>query len=698
MQKWVKIFGAIGVLLVAIVVAAITLLSQYDYNALKPDISALVKNATGRELVINGDLNLALSLSPKLSVSDVTISNAKWGQKGPMVQLDTLAAKVDLLSLLQGRVTIDYVILDGLKVVLETNRKGLANWEFKTTKTPEEEAAAAAAAPTEKSDGLTLTPSARDIRLKNVDVTYIDGATGKRLHVLLARADFMADNFTAPMHATLAAAYQGINIAAVLELGSLSQLIASTGDAFPVNLKLNAPGFVATVVGKVDQPEAGMKVSARVDVSVTDTATLSALAGASLPNLDGLKAGLNLKGGGVQYAFNTIDVRVKGSDLGGDVTVDLAGKRPKVTGKLKAKLLDIDKLLGTETAPGVAADTGPQVAGGKNATRIFSADPLALAGMKAADVDLKITVDKALVSKLTLAAVNIGIKLNAGKLSVDPLALKLEGGEIKGNALLNAATKLPAFNIKTTIRKLDVGRVLKAVGQGDLMTLGLNGKVNLSSKGTSVQQWMAGLNGVVKFSGRNGRINDGAFTSFTSGLGNIMPWTKQADASLIKCAVISVPVKKGVALAKIILIDTPGFAVAVTGNVDLRGELLHLTVVPKAKNTSLASFAIPIRVKGPLAAPYVDADPKDVLVGTVENVFKAPAGILSDLLGVNGQNNTAAKTGDPCIEALSGGKTQPKTPTKQPTQQPAPATSSDILKPLAPVQELGKALNSLFGK
>lgn len=693
MRKWVKIFGAIGVLLVAVVVTAVTLLTQYDYNALKPDISALVKDATGRELVINGDLNLAVSLSPKLSVSDVTFSNAAWGQKGPMVQLDTLAAKVDLLSLLQGRVNIDYVILDGLKVVLETNRKGLANWEFQTTKTTQE-----AAAPTQKSDGLTLSPSARDIRLKNVDVTYIDGATGKRLHLLLARADFMADSFTAPIHATMAAAYQGVNLNAALELGSLSQLIASTGDAFPVNIKLNAPGLTATVVGRVDQPEAGMKVTARVDVDVTDTTTLSALAGASLPDLDGLKAGLDLKGGGVEYTFNAIDVRVQGSDLGGDVTVKLAGKRPKVTGKLKAKLLDIDKLLGTETTPGVAADTGPQVAGAKSATRVFSADPLALAGMKAADLDLKITVDQALVSKLSLAAVNVGLKLNAGKLAVNPLSLKLEDGEIKGNALLNGAATLPDFKINTTIRQLDVGRVLKAVGQGDLVTLGLNGKVNLSSKGTSVQQWMAGLNGTVKFSGRNGRINDKAFVGLTSGLGSILPWAKQADASLIKCAVINVPVQKGAALADTILIDTPGFAVAVTGNIDLRGELLHLTVVPKAKNTSLASFAVPLRIKGPLAAPYVDADPKDVLVGTVENVFKAPGSLLGDLLGVSGQSNTAGQAGDPCIEALSGGKTQPKTPTKQPTQQPAPATLNDTLKPLVPVQELGKALNSLFGK
>lgn len=697
MRKWIRIFSAIGVLLVAALVAAIALLTQYDYNALKPDIAALVKDATGRELVINGDLNLAVSLSPKLSVSDVTFSNAKWGQKGPMVQLDTLSAKVDLLSLMQGRVDIDYVILDGLKVVLETNSKGLANWEFKTAKMKKEEAAAAAVAPKEKSDGLSLTPSARDIRLQNVDVTYIDGTTGKRMHLLLARADFTADSFTAPMHATLAAAYQGVNIGAVLELGSLSQLITSTGDAFPVNIKLNAPGLIATVVGRVELPESGMNVAARVDVSVTDTATLSALSGASLPDLNGLKAGLKIKGGGVQYAFNAINVRVKGSDLGGNVTVNLAGKRPKITGKLNSKMLDIDKLLGAKMTPGVAADTGPQVAGGKaqgNAPRIFSADPLALAGMKVADLDLNIKVDRALVSKLNLTAVNVGLKLNAGKLVVDPLSMKLEGGQIKGNALLNGAAKLPSFKIKTTVRQLDVGRVLKAVGQGDLVTLGLNGKVNLSSKGASVQQWMAGLNGTVKFSGRNGHINDDAFSSFTSGLGNILPWANQADASLIKCAVINVPVKKGVALANAVLIDTPGFAVAVTGNVDLRSELLHLTIVPKAKNASLASFAVPLRVKGPLAAPYVDADPKDVLVGTVGNIFKAPASILGGLLGVNGQNNAGASASDPCIEALSGGKTQPK----QPAQQPTPAPSSNTLNPLAPVQELGKALNKLFGQ
>lgn len=687
MKMWVKVLGAIGVLLIAGVVTGIALVTQYDYNKLKPTIAKMAKDATGRDLAIDGDLDLVVSLSPTLSVASVTFANASWGEKGPMVRLDQLVAKVDLMALLQGRVDIDYLVLDGLTVVLETDGKGKANWEFEA---PGADAAAA------KSEGdLTLIPSARDIRLQNVDVTYIDGATGKRLHLLLARANFAADSFTAPMRATLEAVFQGVNVDATLEMGSLSHLVGSTGDVFPVDMKITAPGLDATVNVTVEQPQAGLNVAGHVDLSVSDSATLAKLAGADLPNLDGLKVAMKVQGGGQQYAFNAIDLSVGGSDLGGDLSVNLAGKRPRVTGKLTSKVLDLDQILGLET-PKPASSGLPQVPTAKpdgDAPRLFSAAPLALDGLKAVDADISVIAGRIKVANLPFDAVKAGLKLNAGKLDLKPVSLSLEDGEIDGTLRLNAAAKTPALKSAWTVKDLDVGSLAKAFGMGDFLSLAVNGKVKVNSTGVSVRKLMANMNGSVRLSARDGSINDTTITGLISGLSNELPWVQHEQAGRIICMVADWPIKNGVATARTVLLDTPGFSVALTGNVNLGGERLHLTVVPQAKTASLASFAVPMRLKGAFSAPYIDVDPADAVVGTVENIVKAPVTLLGDLLGVSGNNDTAA---DPCIKALAGGKTKPAK--KAPAEAAPPPPQGKTLGILKPVEELGKSLKSLFGQ
>ena len=175
-------------------------------------------------------------------------------------------------------------------------------------------------------------------------------------------------------------------------------------------------------------------------------------------------------------------------------------------------------------------------------------------------------------------------------------------------------------------------------------------------------------------------------------MGSIMPWAKHKDASKITCMVADFPLDKGVATAKAVLMDTPGFSVAVTGNVDLGGERLHLTVVPKAKTTSLASFAVPLRIKGALGAPYLGVDAGEAVVGTVGNIVKAPVSLLSTLLGVDG----VLAVDDPCVQALSGGKTSSEK-NKEATKE-VPVTEQAPAEVLAPVKDLGNALKDLLGK
>jgi len=77
-------------------VAGIVFLHLQDYSRIKGLIEQAVMDASGRRLVIHGDLTLSLSLAPELEVKDVTLENTSGGSP---VALAILSASVRLISM-----------------------------------------------------------------------------------------------------------------------------------------------------------------------------------------------------------------------------------------------------------------------------------------------------------------------------------------------------------------------------------------------------------------------------------------------------------------------------------------------------------------------------------------------------------------------------------------------------------------------
>ena len=100
MGRWMKILSIVGVLFIALIVAGIAILKSMDFNEYKGLIAEKAKEATGRDLKIAGDLNLEISLTPKIAVEGVSFSNAEWGSRPEMVSVKKFAAEMSLLPLL----------------------------------------------------------------------------------------------------------------------------------------------------------------------------------------------------------------------------------------------------------------------------------------------------------------------------------------------------------------------------------------------------------------------------------------------------------------------------------------------------------------------------------------------------------------------------------------------------------------------
>jgi AsmA protein len=136
------IIGTVAALLIA---AAVYILLIFDPNKYKAEIAAAVHNATGRELVIQGDLKL--SLFPWLGVQTgaMTLNNLSEFGPQPFAKIADAAIKVKLLPLLKKDVQVDTVTLNGLYLNLLRTAAGRGNWEDLTKKGEKEPAPAPAA-------------------------------------------------------------------------------------------------------------------------------------------------------------------------------------------------------------------------------------------------------------------------------------------------------------------------------------------------------------------------------------------------------------------------------------------------------------------------------------------------------------------------------------------------------------------------
>ena len=125
-MRWKWIIGISVFLIIALVAAVYVFLHTYDYNKLKPRIARMVKEATGRELNLGGDINLDVGLSPALVVTDVTFANAPWGSQPLMIKIGKLQAQVQLLPMLFEDVELKKITLVGVDVFLETDRSAIS--------------------------------------------------------------------------------------------------------------------------------------------------------------------------------------------------------------------------------------------------------------------------------------------------------------------------------------------------------------------------------------------------------------------------------------------------------------------------------------------------------------------------------------------------------------------------------------------
>ena len=479
-MRWrLKPFLIIVAIVVPLLAAAYVVPRLLDVEAYKPALAEAVKQATGRELVIDGPLKLTLLPVPRVSARRVHFANAAGGTGAQMVEVRWVGASPSWSALLQGRVEIGRLILYKPVVVLETDADGVPNWEFK----PGAGAQQPAGAP---SEGLHLAVGKLDIVDGTLSYTY--PLTGKTIKAEQVKATASVGSLDGPFSIDGTATVNGVALSLALSVNA-----PRNDGANDAKLTVKVPNGHLSFDGRMSSVARDATISGNLEVTTGGlTEFISALVravGEPLPAFETSVVGSFAFSGGIEIAPDRLAVNDFKASLGGDSaagTLALShGKQPSLRGQLSLRRVDLDKWLELLAQPGVfLPKAAPPAPPAKPAVPAKPAGPTASLSPFPPElgVDLGIEVAETTYRAGTIRDLGLALQVRNGAITVPRLKATLPGEMlVQADATVDAAGKgagtfsLTGSKLRDTLAWLDID--VGGVPEDKLRNLSVKGKV-----------------------------------------------------------------------------------------------------------------------------------------------------------------------------------------------------------------------------
>ena len=613
---WVgSIFGIIAI-------ATTIFISNLDSNKAKRYISAGVSKATGRQLNINGDLDVDLGWISRVRASQIQFENAHWSKHPQMVEVGLVDVQIDLWQLLSKfRVVLPTVTISQPKVILEKNPKGSANWEFR-----------AAPAVTEPvvPEQRTEFPVIEKLIIKDGTFLFDDQETNNQLELKLTQAE-AAGFLDEPVKLKAEGTYQKLPLILSLDGGSYQNL-RNSKEPYPLQINLGMGKVKAKIDGNLTDPLAMKGEDVTLDIQGDDMANLFPLTRLVFPSTPPYRLKGHLKHEGEVWSFSNFSGRVGGSDLSGTIRVDTQPKRPAMKADLVSNLLDFKDLAGfiggtPGTAPDETASEEQQkrAAVEKESDRIFPDQPYDLERLRAMDADVRLRAKRILAPNLPIDNLNAMLTLNDGVLKFEPAAFGVANGRMEIYSTFDGSKRPSKVKIDARLRQLDLKRFLGNSSFAQKTIGPIGGRIALSGNGESFRELMATASGNTFLVMSGGEISELLVELAGLDVAHALGVVVRGDKPIpIRCALLDLQGENGQMDVQTLVFDTANSVVSGEGKIDLRDEKVNIVVLPVPKDFSPLSLRSYIRATG--AFKNVSVFPDPIKTGTdslLKKIFNA---------------------------------------------------------------------------
>jgi AsmA family protein len=636
--------GVFGVLVTSLVL----FLLFADWNALRGPIGRMASAATGREIVIAGDLDVnPWSLTPEFTVQDLRIGNpARFRDRGQFARVQHGEASVRLLPLFAGRFDFVRIDLNGADIDLYRSPDGVSNW-----------------APSRNTRGRQFDlPAIRQFVLREGHVRLEDD---KRRMVL--DASFTTEESLDrrnPGRFELNGEGRINNRPFTLELSGAPLLNVRRDRPYPFVADVRAGGTHIEADGSILRPFNFNAWRADVRASGPDLADLYYLIGLALPNTPPYTLAGEVTREGGRFGMPHVAGRVGDSDLRGSWTAARQRNgRLLLEGDFRTNSLDFDDAMTVLGGPPDAGETASaeQRAMAQNLAaqgRLLPDAPLDISRVRNMDARVSYRAARVRSERLPLRGLAVDVNLDGGLLRLAPMTLTLTQGRIGGAVSINAREDTPRTDLDIRLTDARLESIFRVRDQQPL-TGALTGRAQLTGYGRSVRDAAANANGQITLVSPAGEIRE-AFAELsginvTRGLGLLL--SEDRSKIDLRCGVASFSVNNGIARTRTLVIDTETVLITGSGTVSLRDETLDLEIEGEPKEPRLIRVAAPISIEGRLRAPRVGVEVEDA---ADQGLAALLAGIAAPLAAVLPFIDPGLAEDANCASLLAGREQEPR--------------------------------------
>ena len=655
--------GIVGI----IVIAAVSLTLFFDPNDFRERISTGVKDATGRDLVITGDISLSLFPWLAVEIGQTELGNAEGFGSDQFLSFDQASLSVRIVPLIVSQqIEVGTASLDGLVVNLEVASNGANNWDDLADGGGTESAEDA------QDSGEATKFGVANIRVSNANVTYTDAAAGAAYSIsnlsletgriaantpidLQAEFDFDSTPGDLGGHLAIRAtttmsdgakqiSMEGLNVAGSLR-GVVEQATEFNFDSRAMQIDTEAQSINP---GELDLTVLGVSMAANVaPFSYAGTPQPVAELRVAEFSLKELMQALDIEPPATadEDAMTSVsfsaratvgenDIALSGMTLDfDDSTMTGAMSLPMTqSGALKFDLgvdsIVLDGYMAPVDESAVAAD---EVAGDVE----IPADLI-----RTLNVNGNFRIQQAYLSGMEFSNLELGVNGAGGKLRLHPIKAEFYDGSYSGDVQVDASDDVPSVSANESISDVNVGAMMKAMYDVDNITGTVNGKFALQGKGRSLSVIRQDLDGTMSIELADGAL-EGTDVWYSLRAARAMfrqePAPKPTLPARTEFTSVTATgfVTDGVFTNNDFLAELPFLQLNGKGLVDLNTSevdySLEVRVLDRpefmagATAEELADFTetvVPLKITGPLSSPSVRPDIEGIFRGRVEEAIE----------------------------------------------------------------------------
>jgi AsmA protein len=592
--------GAVLAAVVALLIAVAVFVNPNDY---KGRIIKAVRDSTGRQLELPGDIKLSVFPWIALELGPASLGNPPGFGAEPFAQVQHAALRVRLLALLRRQLRIGRIEIDGLDLRLRKNATGQGNWQM-----------TAGSGATSSQSGGSSSETLADlggIVIKDSRFSY---------------QDTRADHITANIGHLGARTPVPVSLSLSLTMGQDAKPLEVAFSAPNLSLDLNAqslsaPAFTAQVAAAhLDGSVQGMKI---LDApSFTGSFKLEPVALRELMGQLGMAppatrdpqalarfaaSGDFAYGGNAAHA-SKLDVQLDDSTLRGNVAIaDLDTKATSFD--LELDRINLDRYRSPERPAGKTNESPTEKSGAPGS------DPL-----KTLQLSGTVAIGSATVAGLSVTQVHVNLAAKNGITRIAPANAKLYGGDYSGEITLDDAGAVPSIKLDQSMTNVDIAQLLKDLAHTQRLSGRGNVTTHLTAQGSASADILKSLDGHVAVDLANGAVEglDLWFEinravallekeSFQSGSGN-----GQTKFDVFKA---TADITNGLATTKDLSIVSQNLHIAGQGSTNLVTDAISYQLKATILKNVGANVAhpdtladVPMTISGTLSSPEVRPD------------------------------------------------------------------------------------------